>query len=160
EFRPEDFARLRPMSVTQAALLAQGKDKTTALPFDRYANSLGMTETLGPHSAEVVGLVLPEDHAGSFGRAIPGAERRIVDPETGEVLGPGRRGELQVRGWLMMTGYYKRERAEVFTPDGWFGTGDQCSLGEDGHLYFHGRLGEMIKTTGANVAPAELEAVF
>jgi len=67
---------------------------------------------------------------------------------------------LYIRGFSLMHGYYKRERAEVFTPDGWFATGDQCSMDEDGYLYFKGRLSELIKTAGANVSPQEVEAVL
>jgi acyl-CoA synthetase (AMP-forming)/AMP-acid ligase II len=156
DFRPEDFEKLKPVSVTQTTIIGTG----AKLPFERYANSLGMTETLGPHSCEITGQELPESHAGSFGRSLLNAERRIVDPTTGRPLGFREKGELQVRGWLLMLGFYKRERADSFDPDGWYSTGDECSLGEDGHLYFHGRLGEMIKTTGANVAPAEVEAAF
>jgi acyl-CoA synthetase (AMP-forming)/AMP-acid ligase II len=59
-----------------------------------------------------------------------------------------------------MQGYYKRERAECFDADGWFHTGDSCSLDEEGFLYFHGRRTEMLKTSGANVAPREVELVL
>ena len=59
---------------------------------------------------------------------MPGIERRIVSVETGEVLGPGEEGELQVRGPNLMRGYLKREREEVFTPDGFFATGDRCRI--------------------------------
>jgi acyl-CoA synthetase (AMP-forming)/AMP-acid ligase II len=56
-----------------------------------------------------------------------------------------------------MDGYYKRERGEVFTTDGWFPTGDRVHINADGTLFFHGRHSEMIKTGGANVAPREVE---
>jgi acyl-CoA synthetase (AMP-forming)/AMP-acid ligase II len=66
-------------------------------------------------------------------------------------------GELKVRGDSLMLGYYKRERAESFDSDGFFRTGDRCSITDDGYLFFYGRLGEMIKTGGANVSPLEVE---
>ena len=112
-------------------------------------NSLGMSETFGPHSGELDGVVLAEDRANSFGRAINGIERKIVDPQGAAELPPGEVGELLVRGYSVMQGYYKREREECFEPDGFFRTGDLCAITEDGHLFFHGRGGEMIKTSGA-----------
>ena len=56
-----------------------------------------------------------------------------------------------------MQGYYKVEREQVFTRGGWFATGDLVSIDTDDYLRFHGRNSELIKTAGANVAPAEVE---
>ena len=56
-----------------------------------------------------------------------------------------------------MQRYYKRSREECFDADGWFRTGDLVRVDADGFVYFVGRLGAMIKTAGANVAPAEVE---
>ena len=57
----------------------------------------------------------------------------------------------------MMQRYYKRSREECFDADGWFHTGDLVRTDADGFVYFIGRRGAMIKTAGANVAPAEVE---
>lgn len=130
-------------------------------PIDRrVGGSLGMTETFGTHSTEAQDRATPPGKAKNWGRPLPGVERRIVSLETGEVLGPNQEGELQLRGETLMRGYYKRERHEVLTPDGWFRTGDRCVIDEDDFLYFFGRANDMIKTSGANVAPAEVEAVL
>jgi acyl-CoA synthetase (AMP-forming)/AMP-acid ligase II len=94
---------------------------------------------------------------GSYGRLLPGNELRVVDPETGRVLGPNEEGELIVRGPTLMEHYIKRTRAECFDTEGFYHTGDLGSYDEDGCVYFGGRLTEMIKTGGANVSPAELE---
>jgi acyl-CoA synthetase (AMP-forming)/AMP-acid ligase II len=60
-----------------------------------------------------------------------------------------------------MQGLYRREREDVFEPDGWYRTGDAGHFDEDGWFYFTGRLGEMVKTPGgANVTPAEVEAAL
>jgi acyl-CoA synthetase (AMP-forming)/AMP-acid ligase II len=60
-----------------------------------------------------------------------------------------------------MQGLQRREREDVFEPDGWYRTGDVGHFDTDGWFYFKGRLGEMIKTPGgANVTPAEIEAVL
>jgi acyl-CoA synthetase (AMP-forming)/AMP-acid ligase II len=135
-------------------------DGTVVPPPRRGGSILGMTETFGPHGVEAAGSVLPESKAYSMGHAIAGIERRIVDKETGEELPPGSVGELQLRGYSLMQGYYKRERAEVLTADGWFCTGDLCHIDEDGFIYFDNRLSDMIKTMGANVAPREVEVLL
>jgi acyl-CoA synthetase (AMP-forming)/AMP-acid ligase II len=155
DFRPDDFSRLKPISATQARAGMLGPPLTT--PPERIANSLGMSETFGPHSGEFPGVVLPENRVGSFGRAIAGIERKVVDPGGDREVPPGEHGELLVRGNSLMQGYYKRERWETFELDGFFRTSDLCSIMEDGHLCFHGRFGEMIKTSGANVSPLEVE---
>ena len=129
-------------------------------PEQRIGGSLGMTETFGTHSTEALDWPVPPGKATTWGRPQPDVERRIVHLETGEVLGPGEVGELQLRGPTIMRGYLKRERHECFTPDGFFRTGDRCMIDEDDFLFFYGRANDMIKTAGANVAPAEVEAVL
>ncbi len=123
------------------------------------ATPLGMTETCGPHTWADISVELPEELRGSFGIPFEGVEHKIVDPETGAGLPPGEHGEICVRGYSLMQGLYKRERQEVFDPDGFYHTGDGGFF-RHGHLFFTGRLGEMIKTGGANVAPLEIEAVL
>ncbi|WP_445168574.1 class I adenylate-forming enzyme family protein [Mycolicibacterium sp. Dal123E01] len=108
-------------------------------------NMLGMTEAgsvvllSGDESDQ------PEHRRGSFGKPAPGFETKIVD------------GELCIRGRYLMQGYYKRGREECFDADGWFHTGDLFRTDADGFFYFLGRSGSMIKTSGANVFPAEVE---
>lgn len=127
--------------------------------YSRVPNGLGMSETSGPHSLSAVhsGELLPESLSGSFGEPLPGVQHKIVDPTTGTVLEPGLDGEICVRGYSLMDGLYKRERSEVFDGDGWYHTGDRGHF-RDGHLFFRGRLDDMIKTAGANVSPREVEA--
>ncbi len=124
------------------------------------SNSLGMTETCGPHSLDRMDVDLPERLRGSFGRAVEGVTHKIVDPDTGESLPPGSYGEIFVRGYCTMQGQYKREREETFDRDGFYHTGDAGTLDEEGYLYFKARLGELIKTSGANVSPREVEIVI
>jgi acyl-CoA synthetase (AMP-forming)/AMP-acid ligase II len=88
-----------------------------------------------------------------------GAERRAVDPETGEVVPDLAEGELTVRGFGLMQAYYKREREETFDADGWLHTGDRVYLA-DNRVYFVGRFFEMVKSQGANVSPREVETVL
>ena len=124
------------------------------------SNSLGMTETCGPHTYDRMDDELPEKLRGSFGRAVPGVQHKVVDPETGKTLGPGELGEICVRGYSVMQGLYKIEREDAFDADGYYHTGDAGFFDAEGHLFFKGRLGEMIKTGGANVAPRELELLM
>ena len=88
-----------------------------------------------------------------------GYESRIVDLETGEICGPGKEGELQVRGRYLMQGYYKKpsETTASYTNDGWFHTGDTAVWRPDGHLRFLGRYKDMLKVGGENVDPMEVE---
>jgi acyl-CoA synthetase (AMP-forming)/AMP-acid ligase II len=130
------------------------------IPLHLQANLLGMSETFAVHSAEPLDARLPYEKAGSSGRTVNGYERRIVHPETGAVLPPGEIGELQLRGGALMSGFYKVERHKVFTPDGFYPTGDLVRVDTDGHLYFIARRGDMIKTRAANVSRLEVEAAL
>ena len=72
----------------------------------------------------------------------------------------GEAGEIWIRGYSLMIGILERDDADVFEEDGWYATGDCGSLDEDGHLYFKGRLGNVIKSSGTNVTPREVELVI
>jgi acyl-CoA synthetase (AMP-forming)/AMP-acid ligase II len=120
--------------------------------------SLGMSETGGPHTFWTLEDDLhgtTEDYRGAFGHEVPGVSHRIVDTD-GRDVGEGVEGEVLVRGDSLMLGLYKRERAEVLDEDGWLHTGDRGRF-RDGWFFFTGRQSDLIKTKGANVAPAEVE---
>jgi len=121
------------------------------------SNSLGMTETLGPHTIDRMDIDLPERLRGSFGHAVPGVEHRIVDPESGAVLPAGESGEICVRGYSLMQGLHKVLLEDTFDADGFYHTGDAGYFDADGVLFFEARLGDLIKTAGANVSPREVE---
>jgi acyl-CoA synthetase (AMP-forming)/AMP-acid ligase II len=151
----------REVDVESIGGLAQLREPDgTPIPPDRAANMLGMTESFGPHSSEPLDTVLPEHRRGSSGRATSDYERRVVDPTTGEMLGPGRSGELQLRRGGLMRGFYKIDPGHVFTHDGFYPTGDIVRIEEDGHLFFEGRRGDTLKTSGANVSRLEVEAAL
>jgi fatty-acyl-CoA synthase len=93
----------------------------------------------------------------------PGVEVRLADPDTGAVIPPGTaQGEIQVRGWNVMRGYYNQPEAtaRAFTADGWLRTGDMGEQRVDGRMRMVGRLKDMFRVGGENVAPAEVEEVL
>lgn len=116
---------------------------------------LGMTETLGPYSygdeLRVPGrpLCAPIDHIAD------GYELRIVD-DMGQRVPDGVPGEIQVRGYPLTPGLHKIERDVNFEADGFFRTGDM-GVYEGKRIHFVGRNGDIIKTAGTNVSPAEVE---
>ena len=91
-----------------------------------------------------------------------GYEMRIVDAETGSEVSAGETGEIQVRGYSLMLGYYKKpeETAASYAEDGWFRTGDSGLIREDGYLRFLGRYKDMLKVGGENVDPMEVEGLL
>lgn len=103
--------------------------------------------------------VSPERRLGSIGLPLSSTEARVVDPDDGTVLGVDEPGELQVRGPQVFRGYWGKAEAtdEVFTPDGWFRTGDIVAIGADGYVRIVDRLKELIITGGFNVSPSEVE---
>jgi acyl-CoA synthetase (AMP-forming)/AMP-acid ligase II len=116
---------------------------------------LGMSETLGPYTygdelrAPGFPLCAPLDHIADR------YEVRVAD-EDGIPVGDAGTGEVQVRGYALTPGLHKVELSEYFTPDGFYRTGDM-GLREGSRVHFIGRSGDMIKTAGANVSPAEVE---
>lgn len=118
---------------------------------------LGMTEAGSVITISEDESDQPEHRRGSFGKPAPGFDTQVIDPHTDSEVGVGEIGELCVRGPYMMQRYYKLSREECFDADGWFHTGDLVRTDADGFVYFIGRRGAMIKTAGANVAPAEVE---
>jgi fatty-acyl-CoA synthase len=123
-------------------------------------NIYGLTETYG--NCNVADARDPlEKRLASVGRPLDGVDQRIVDPETGRVLPPGEVGEIRVKGYVTC-GYYKdpARTAEAFDEHGYFRTGDLGVADPDGCLHFRGRIKEMVKTGGINVAPVEVEEVL
>ncbi|MEM5365163.1 AMP-binding protein [Paraburkholderia azotifigens] len=102
-----------------------------------------------PLAQRVAGWALPH----------PGIEVRIVSTETNTIQTAGEPGEIQVRGWSVMQGYYNKpkETAQAFSEDNWLRTGDLGAIDNDGRLRMLGRLKDVFRVGGENVAPAEVE---
>ena len=123
-------------------------------------NIYGLTETYG--NCNVADARDPlEKRLASVGRPLEGVNQRIVDPASGKVLPAGEVGEIRVKGYVT-TGYYKDpvRTAEAFDAEGYFRTGDLGLHDAEGSLHFRGRIKEMVKTGGINVAPIEVEEVL
>ena len=132
-----------------------------AMPQALQVGSFGMTEAAGT----VCTGGWDETEARRItrlGRPLPGLELRIVNPETGVDVKNGLRGEVFVRGYSLFEGYYKdaEKTAQALDVDGWFHTGDIGSLDDDGTIMFHGRIKDMLKVGGENVAAAEIEGLL
>lgn len=152
-------ARARGLDLEKLPDLGQFRDRQ-GNPLPPKISMYGMTESFSAHSAEPLDEPLPSDKTGSFGRALNGYERRVIDPATSIEVAPGEVGELQIRGPALMAGLYKVDRSKVFTPDGFYPTRDLVSIDAEGYLFPAGRLDDMIKTRGANVSRLEVEAAL
>jgi acyl-CoA synthetase (AMP-forming)/AMP-acid ligase II len=126
----------------------------------RMPSIYGMTETTSAYVSLPAPQRLPEDKVGANGVPAPGSFVRIVDPQTREPLPPGQPGELLAGGYSLMAGLHKKERHETFLGEVLYPTGDLCRVDEDGWVTFVTRLSEMIKISGANVAPLEVESLL
>jgi fatty-acyl-CoA synthase len=128
-------------------------------PAVQIGGHFGMTECAGAITCNEWDASL-EDRVTTCGAGLPGIEVRVVDPMTEEPLAPGARGELQIRGYGQFEGYYKDadKTAETFAPGGWLRSGDQGSMDERGLVTYLGRIKDMLKVGGENVAPSEIES--
>ncbi|MBW1780534.1 MAG: AMP-binding protein [Deltaproteobacteria bacterium] len=115
----------------------------------------GMTE-IGIHlSNPLEGERLP----GKVGFPLEGTEARVVDMEKRRFLGTGQKGELEVKGPNVFSGYWKKpeETRKGFTQDGWFKTGDLAEVDEHGRFSIVGRVKDLIISGGLNISPFEVE---
>lgn len=161
--RDINWSHLRYIAYGGSPMSESGLRDAVAVFGCKFIQSYGLTETTG-------GITIL-DHADhqpdsdtihrlrSVGRPVANARIRIVDPVTLEEVPCGGRGEVWVSGGTVMRRYWANDAATrtAMTGDGWLRTGDIGSLDEDGYLYIHGRLKDMIISGGENVYPAEVE---
>ncbi len=98
----------------------------------------------------------------TVGRKLPNCEIKVVNPETGETVGPGEVGEICSRGYNVMKGYYKMpdKTAEAIDEDGWLHSGDLVTMDENGYYTVVGRIKDMIIRGGENIYPREIEEFY
>lgn len=136
-----------------------GRHPTVRTDWQEPLAAYGNTETFTINAIFPSGTPV-ERIAGSSGTPLHGNKIKIVDPLTGKVLPMGARGEIAVKGPTLMLGYIGVPLDETLDDEGYFRTGDGGYVDAEGRLYWEGRLNDIIKTGGANVAPAEIDGVI
>ncbi|MGE5059650.1 MAG: class I adenylate-forming enzyme family protein, partial [Betaproteobacteria bacterium] len=151
-------------------VLEKGMIFAGAEVFKRVYDEMGIKRLISPYG-------LTETHIGgtacalddsleirmtTVGRPMPGVELAIRQPSGKEFLPAGQSGEVCFRGWCITKGYFDdpEKTAEALDDQGWFRSGDLGVIGEDGYLRLVGRIKEMIRVGGENVAAAEIESVL
>ncbi len=158
-----DYSRLKYILYGAAPMPLELLRQCITMFDAEFMQVYGMTETTG-----TITILPPQDHdpAGnermrSAGKALPGVELMIVDG-AGQPLPPRAVGELWTRSTNNMLGYWNLPDAtrSNMAEGGWIKTGDAAYLDEDGYLYIHDRVKDMIITGGENVYPAEVESAI
>lgn len=123
----------------------------------RIVNSYGLTEGLIVSSNNKKSFKL-----GSAGRILPYVKVKVIDTETGDMLGEYDEGEVCVQSPFIMIGYIDNSEAtrDVIDPQGWLHTGDVGYFDEDNFLFLTDRLKDVIKFEGYQVYPAQIESVI
>ena len=163
EANPRDLSSLR------TGIFAAGMHSTTPVarrgervmaPL-KTLSAYGMTETWAGACLSALDDD-PPHRLETSGYPAPGYQFKVVDPDTGEQLPDGVPGELRVKSYALMKGYYKKpkETAESYDADGWFCTGDMAERHADGYIRFLGRFKDMLKVGGENVDPMEVEGLL
>lgn len=159
EFNQYDFSSLRtgimagspcPIKVMKDSMEKMYLHELTIV-YGQTESSPGCTQTKVYDSAEL--------RATTVGRVMDHIEAKIIDPETGEELGPTKPGEFCARGYNIMKGYYNMPEATALAidKDGWLHTGDIATVDENGYYKITGRLKDMIIRGGENIYPKEIE---
>ncbi len=154
-----DFRSMKVCYSAAAPLLRETKERFEKLTNGRLLDAYAMTETI---LAAVVCPVHGEYKEGSTGLPLPDVDVRIVDMETGlEILPANMPGEIIIRAPQIMQGYWKRpEETAAMIRNGWVFTGDIGYLDQDGYLFLIDRKKDMIKVSGFQVWPREVEEVI
>lgn len=145
-------------SIRRDAYRLTGPLPPPGAPRPSHRASYGSSETFT--SATGLPVDAPPDERATYGRLIAGSSMRILDTDTGKPLDVGQEGEIVLKGLTLMPGYVKVPPEQTFDDEGYFHTGDAGWIDEKGLLHYTGRLTNMIKTSGANVAPLEVEGVL
>jgi acyl-CoA synthetase (AMP-forming)/AMP-acid ligase II len=156
-----DVSSLR-LAVTGAAAIPVSlvEEMRDRLGFEHVITGYGLTEACG-----IVAMCRhdddPETIANTSGRAIPGIEMRAVD-DAGNDVPPGEPGEIVVRGYNVMRGYFEQpvETAAAIDADGWLHTGDIGMIDGRGYVRITDRTKDMFIVGGFNAYPAEIEGLM
>ena len=159
DFATRDLSAIRLMNSSLAMQPEPArKILARAMPNAFQVSTYGLTEAAGTVSTSRLDDSY-DVRIARLGAPLEGLEVRIVDSDGGEAP-PGAHGEIAIRGYGIIDGYYKDpEKTAEALKDGWLHTGDIGSVDEAGHVMFHGRTKDMLKVGGENVAALEIEAL-
>lgn len=162
DFTKRDLTSVRIMNSCFAMMppsVAEGFRKV--MPKTLQVGTFGMSEAAGIVSTGGEDMDVELGFT-RLGYPLSGLKVRIIDRETGADLPTGQQGEVLIWGFSLFDAYYRdpEKTAEAIDAEGWYHSGDIGSVDENGHLMFHGRLKDMLKVGGENVAAAEVEAVL
>ena len=151
QFNNFDFSSLRTGIELMKKVIDKMNMREIVIVFGQTEASPGCTMTTTSDSID--------KRVNTVGRAFPGVECKIIDPESGEELPINTPGEFCARGYNIMKGYYKMPEAtaQAIDKDGWLHTGDLCTVDEDGYYKVVGRIKDMIIRGGENIYPKEIE---
>jgi fatty-acyl-CoA synthase len=137
------------------------REATKKLGFDFVCSLYGLSEA-SPNVVVGDGNDDFDTLVSKGGKPHEGVEVKIIDPSTEKTLPSNAQGEICVRGWNVMVGYYNKpeETEKTIDREGWLHTGDLGVLDEKGYLTFKGRIKEMIRVGGENVSPLEVEGLL
>ncbi|HVG79019.1 MAG TPA: AMP-binding protein, partial [Patescibacteria group bacterium] len=164
ELNHPDFARY-DLSALRTGIMAGSpcpvevmKQVQAQMHMHEVAIAYGMTETSTVSTQTRIGAPLAKQ-VGTVGQVHPHVQIKIVDPQTGQVVPVGERGELCTRGYSVMLGYWDNEEATRTSIDAarWMHTGDLATMDDEGYLNIVGRIKDMIIRGGENVYPREIE---
>ncbi len=159
EFKRFDLSSLRTGvmagSLCPAALMQRAIDE---MNLSEITIIYGLTEA-SPGITQTQRNDTLERRTQTVGRVLPEMEVKIVDPTLGSTLGLNEAGELCVRGYNVMRGYWNNAEATraAIDDEGWLRTGDQATLDADGYVRITGRIKDLIIRGGENIAPKEIE---
>lgn len=156
-FSADDCRSVRLFTSGSAPLTSQASDAWTTLTGHRILERYGMSEagmiTSNPYDGDRI--------AGTVGYPLPEVDLRVADDQ-GQALPPGEIGVIEIKGPNVFQGYWKmpEKTAEAFRDDGFFITGDNASMAEDGRVTIVGRAKDLIISGGLNIYPKEIEQVL
>lgn len=161
DVQPSDFTSLTTVTYGGSPITRDLLRRAREMFGCQFVQGYGLTETTGQAT-----FLQPEDHdpecgkLNSCGRAVPGMTVRVIGQD-GTDCSPGQVGEVLLAGPNLMRGYWQDQAATAAAiVDGWLHTGDAGYLDEDGYLYIHDRLKDMIVSGGENIYPAEVESAL